>query len=617
MTSRNYKRARVAAFAAAVALPLPLTSISPAFAQSSDDPTLTLSPSSGSTTFGLFSGLDDSINAAFFGESSDLSSVLSTRDLSDGSIRLIESLSLGDKAGVADLASEVADPRDVVDAIDAFSNKLSSSPDAESVIDSHDADKLIAGLKSLSDSTLVQDKAANGDSAILDAVDRILEQLKQLSVVGDVISAFQQALSNIRADLASRLDGVGDQPIGNIGAGLDNLGSSEGVLSRLLDRLRNNDETDNVEPNPDRGSFTPDELPDFINDNGDGTLSADTQNAQPGTYPVTGTITRADGSVDQVSLNVVIPSADSNQQQPGTSNQNGDSQTGNQSNTGGSTGSQTGGSDTSNAVNTGEVRYDSITVAPGESATVKPAGDIENKMFVLSKNAPTWSKVNAMTGEVTVSPAETVKDGRYTVDVISAPKSVIDALSQNKVDAENAVDQFKDKIKTSQVVVNVQSGADTKVTEDQLQSNAGASGSSDSGSLSSSDSSATGSSNSGATNVSANEPIGDNMSNTGTSSSSDATDQLNDQGINTADEDPAVTGNAADSEVAAEDTHVDNGSASPAAEPVAYSATASESEPLPVTGVNAQKALALTLALLASAAVFGVIGVRRVKAQWA
>lgn len=601
MTSRNYKRARVAAFAAAVALPL--TSISPALAQSSDDPTLTLSPSSGSTTFGLFSGLDDSINAAFFVESNDLSSALSTRDLSDGSIRLIESLSLGDKAGVADLASEVADPRDVVDAIDAFSNKLSSSPDAESVIDSRDADKLIAGLKSLSDSALVQDKAANGDSAILDAVDRILEQLKQLPVVGDAIAAFQRALSNIRADLASRLDGVNDRPDINIGAG---LGNGDGVLSRLLDRLRNNDETENVEPNPDRGSFTPDELPDFINDNGDGTLSADTQNAQPGTYPVTGTITRADGSVDQVSLNVVIPSADSNQQQPGTSNQNGGSQTGNQSNTGGSTGSQTGASDSSNAVNTGEVRYDSITVAPGESATVKPAGDIENKMFVLSKNAPTWSKVNAMTGEVTVSPAETVKDGRYTVDVISAPKSVIDALSQNKADAENAVNQFKDKIKTSQVVVNVQSGADTKVTEDQLQSSAGASGSSDSG--------VSGSSDSGATNASANEPSGDNMSNTGASGSNDATERLNDQGINTADEDPAVTGDVSTDETA-EDGVVEDSAPASGAEPVAYNATASESEPLPVTGVNAQKALALTLALLASAAVFGVIGVRRVKAQ--
>lgn len=596
MTSRNYKRARVAAFAAAAALPL--TSISPALAQSSDDPTLTLSPSSGSTTFGLFSGLDDSINAAFFGESSDLSSALSTRDLSDGSIRLIESLSLGDKAGVADLASEVADPRDVVDAIDAFSNKLSSSPDAESVIDSRDADKLVAGLKSLSDSTLVQDKAANGDSAILDAVDRVLEQLKQLPVVGDVISAFQRALSNIRADLASRLDGVNDQPAGNIGAGLGNLGSSEGVLSRLLDRLRNNDETENVEPNPDRGSFTPDELPDFINDNGDGTLSADTQNAQPGTYPVTGTITRADGSVDQVSLNVVIPSADSNQQQPGTSNQTGGSQTGNQSNTGGSTGSQTGGSDASNAVNTGEVRYDSITVAPGESATVKPAGDVENKMFVLSKNAPTWSKVNATTGEVTVSPAETVKDGRYTVNVISAPKSVIDALSQNKADAENAVDQYKDKIKTSQVVVNVQSGADTKVTEDQLQSNNGVAGSSDSG----------------ATNGSSNEPSGDNMSSSNASGSNDATEQLNEQGINTADEDPAVTGDASTDETIADGAVVDDDAAVADAEPVAYDATASETEPLPVTGVNAQKALALTLALLASAAVFGVIGVRRVKA---
>lgn len=606
MTSRNYKRARVAAFAAAVALPL--TSISPALAQSSDDPTLTLSPSSGSTTFGLFSGLDDSINVAFFGEANDLSSALSTQDLSDGSIRLIESLRLDDRAGVADLASEIADTRDVVDAIDTFSSELSSARDANSVIDSRSADKLVAGLESLSDSTLVQDKAANGDSAILDAIDRLLEQLKQLPVIGDAIAAFQQALSDIRADFASRLDNVPDQPAGN---GEVTLGSSDSALSRLLDRLRDEGEGENVEPNPDRGSFTPDELPDFINDNGDGTLSADTRGAQPGTYPVTGTITRADGSVDQVSLNVVIPSADSGQQQPGTSNQNGGSQTGNQSNTDGSTGSQTGGSD---AVNTGEVRYDSITVAPGESATVKPAGDIENKMFVLSKNAPTWSKVNAMTGEVTVSPAETVKDGRYTVDVISAPKSVIDALSQNKADAENAVDQFKDKIKTSQVVVNVQSGADTKVTEDQLQSSAGASGSSDSGSSSSSDSAVAGSSDSGATNASANEPSGDNMSNTGASGSNGATEQLNDQGINTADEDPAVTGNTADSEVAADDAPVDNGSAAPAAEPVAYNATASESEPLPVTGVNAQKALALTLALLASAAVFGVIGIRRVKA---
>lgn len=606
MTSRNYKRARVAAFAAAVALPL--TSISPALAQSSDDPTLTLSPSSGSTTFGLFSGLDDSINVAFFGEANDLSSALSTQDLSDGSIRLIESLRLDDRAGVADLASEIADTRDVVDAIDTFSSELSSARDANSVIDSRSADKLVAGLESLSDSTLVQDKAANGDSAILDAIDRLLEQLKQLPVIGDAIAAFQQALSDIRADFASRLDNVPDQPAGN---GEVTLGSSDSALSRLLDRLRDEGEGENVEPNPDRGSFTPDELPDFINDNGDGTLSADTRGAQPGTYPVTGTITRADGSVDQVSLNVVIPSADSGQQQPGTSNQNGGSQTGNQSNTDGSTGSQTGGSD---AVNTGEVRYDSITVAPGESATVKPAGDIENKMFVLSKNAPTWSKVNAMTGEVTVSPAETVKDGRYTVDVISAPKSVIDALSQNKADAENAVDQFKDKIKTSQVVVNVQSGADTKVTEDQLQSSAGASGSSDSGSSSSSDSAVASSSDSGATNASANEPSGDNMSNTGASGSNGATEQLNDQGINTADEDPAVTGNTADSEVAADDAPVDNGSAAPAAEPVAYNATASESEPLPVTGVNAQKALALTLALLASAAVFGVIGIRRVKA---
>ena len=593
MTSRNYKRARVAAFAAAVALPL--TSISPALAQSDDDPTLTLSPSNGSTTFGLFSGLDDSINAAFFGEANDLSSALSTQDLSDGSIRLIESLRLDDRAGVADLASEIADPRDVVDAIDAFSNELSSVRDAGSVIDSRSADKLIAGLESLSDSTLVQDKAANGDSAILDAIDRLLEQLKQLPVIGDAIAAFQQALSDIRADFASRLDNTPDQPAGN---GEVTLGSSDSALSRFLDRLRDEGEGENVEPNPERGSFTPDELPDFVNDNGDGTLSADTQDAKPGTYPITGTITRADGSVDEVRLNVVIPTTDAGQNQTSGSNQNTGSQTGNQSNAGSSNSSQPAGFGSSNAANTGDVRYDSITVAPGESATVKPAGDVENKMFVLSKNAPTWSKVNATTGEVTVSPAETVKDGRYTVNVISAPKSVIDALSQNKADAENAVDQYKDKIKTSQVVVNVQSGADTKVTEDQLQSSAGAAGSSDSG----------------ATNGSSNEPSGDNMSSSNASGSNDATEQLNEQGINTADEDPAVTGDASTDETIADGAVVDDDAAVADAEPVAYDATASETEPLPVTGVNAQKALALTLALLASAAVFGVIGVRRVKA---
>lgn len=202
----------------------------------------------------------------------------------------------------------------------------------------------------------------------------------------------------------------------------------------------------------DGGSVSIDDKPDFVDDNGDGSFTANTNGVKPGTYPLSGTITGPDGKTSKVNLELTVP--DSGSKSGGNSasasaTATSASPSDSRSNSGGNntSGSATATSASPNDSNneSGDVSYDDATVKAGESTSVKPKNAPENVVFMSSESNPDWVNVN-QDGEVTLSPNDGVSAGKQNISVQYVDKDKLSDVLSGK----------RDGVKTAQFAATVE-----------------------------------------------------------------------------------------------------------------------------------------------------------------
>lgn len=235
-------------------------------------------------------------------------------------------------------------------------------------------------------------------------------------------------LLNVNLDngaISSIIDGLRDA----VGGGSSpSLGSSD--RGSILDRLGLGSGNKDDKPGSGGSKFDPTDLPDFVEENPNGTLTADTTGVKPGEYKIEGTLTTPDGGKQDVllSFNVSEPSGgdssgdDADADGGDTDNDAGDGNTDGGNTDGGSTpgggsGDNSGGdNDQSDGQVQGEVSYPDTKVAAGESTEVKPDKAPEDVTFMNGMPDENWVKVSR-DGTVTLSPESGMSEGDKTVTV--------------------------------------------------------------------------------------------------------------------------------------------------------------------------------------------------------
>ena len=230
-------------------------------------------------------------------------------------------------------------------------------------------------------------------------------------------------LLNVNLDngaISSIIDGLRDA----VGGGSSpSLGSSD--RGSILDRLGLGSGNKDDKPGSGGSKFDPTDLPDFVEKNPNGTLTADTTGVKPGEYKIEGTLTTPDGGKQDVSLsfNVSEPSGgdssgdDADANGGGTDNDAGGGNTDGGSTPGGGSGDNSGGgNDQSDGQIQGEVSYPDAKVAAGESTEVKPDKAPEDVTFMNGMPDENWVKVSR-DGTVTLSPESGMSEGDKTVTV--------------------------------------------------------------------------------------------------------------------------------------------------------------------------------------------------------